>query len=77
MKTLKILSIIVMIFTAFVLAYLRIDGHKSQLFQATAHLFVGGLIVAAITKKSWWCGGTAIVISLVELGVFIHDKAKG
>lgn len=75
MKT--VIALIVMIFTAFILADMRIDGHKSQLFQAIAHLFVGGLIVAAVTKKSWWCGGTAIVISLIELAVFIHDKAKG
>jgi hypothetical protein len=34
---------------AFVLAALRIAGHKSQTFQAVAHLFVGGLFTAA-----WW-----------------------
>lgn len=73
----KTLSLTAMFMTAVFLAYLRISGEKSQLFQAVAHLFVGGLIAYAIATKSFrWCGVTALLISLVELGVFIHDKTK-
>ena len=31
---------------AFLLAAIRIAGHKSEAYQAVAHLFVGGLFVA-------------------------------
>jgi Na+/proline symporter len=35
---------------AFVLAALRIAGHRSEAYQAAAHLFVGGLIAAAFVQ---------------------------
>lgn len=62
---------------AFILAVLRIAGHKSEAFQAVAHLFVGGLFTAAWWqyRETWTEGGKAamhksylaIGLSLIEL----------
>jgi hypothetical protein len=50
------------------LAVLRVSGHKSQAFQAVAHLYVGGLFTAAYLQSNaeWWVLG--VIVSLVELG---------
>jgi hypothetical protein len=54
---------------AFVLAALRIAGHKSQAFQAVAHLFVGALLGQSYYEgwrrsPSFWL---AVVLSIIEL----------
>jgi MFS family permease len=72
---------IVMLYAiAFVLAALRVAGHKSQSFQAVAHLFVGGLLT------EWWVGSLswryshtfwiAVSLSIVELACFLWFRVK-
>jgi hypothetical protein len=75
---------------AFILAVLRIAGHKSPTFQAVAHLFVGGLFTAAYMKwkvsndgppdyallSVQWLG-LAVVLSLIELACFIWFRFQG
>ncbi len=66
---------------AVILAGIRIAGHKSQSFQAAAHLFVGGLLGAAISElcrggDGWKFGAAnelavAIALSIVEVACFI------
>lgn len=57
-----------------VLAALRIAGHKSQAYQAVAHLWVGGLIGYAIPTHSEHAIVLAVSLSLIELAVFIRDR---
>jgi hypothetical protein len=53
------------------LAFLRIDGWKSQSYQAFAHLFVGGLFGAwLVLHQSFWLT-LALSLCGVELGMFI------
>jgi hypothetical protein len=67
---------------AVLLAYLRIAGHKSEAFQAVAHLFVGWLLSAWWLKRSdsWISDGRdsgrlelrlAAALSIVEIACFI------
>lgn len=77
---------------AVALATLRIMGHKSQAFQAVAHLFVGGLFAAAYVRFDSIESETdeskyaplvyenltiAVVLSLIELGCFLWQKFVG
>lgn len=67
----------VILSVAGLLAILRLWGVKAQWFQAAAHLFVGGLIVAAVldwdVNGPLWAG-TVVVLSVVELGRFLWDR---
>ncbi len=66
---------------AFILAIVRIAGHKSEAFQAIAHCFTGGLVASAFTEYrfTWTTGGRnalqkfyiAIGLSIVEIVCFI------
>ena len=66
---------------AVVMACVRIVGHKSEVFQAFAHLFVGMLLASGWTEYrfTWATGGhgamakvyIASAVSLVELGCFV------
>jgi FtsH-binding integral membrane protein len=76
---------------AFVLAALRVAGHKSEAFQAVAHLFVGGLFAAGWVEYGFtWtgikCDGgksamrkiwLGVALSLVEVGCFLWFKFAG
>jgi hypothetical protein len=70
------------ILIAVALAALRIAGHKSEAFQAAAHLFVGGLLTAGwVADKSRFWPSTwkfytwlAIALSVVEVACFIWFK---
>ena len=68
---------IVLILIGVVLGLLRAFGHKSQAFQAIAHLYMGGLIAA------WWIlrvplyGWLVIILSLVEVVCFVAFKGRG
>ena len=68
------MSFFAAIIYSLVLAVLRIAGHKSQAFQAVAHLWVGALVGLAISIHSWNLIGLVAVLSLVELAVFIRDR---
>lgn len=67
---------ILLVAVSTLLACLRISGHKSEPFQAVAHLFVGGLL------GSWLVGrkaqslqlALAAVLSLIELACFFLLK---
>ncbi len=65
--------------TSVVLALLRITGHKSQTFQAVAHLWIGYL------AGSWfvlhrpldaWCVGVLSAIELVCFIIFRNRKPR-
>jgi hypothetical protein len=56
---------------AVVLAGMRIAGHKSQAFQAVAHIYVGWIFTAAYFIPSRALCITGVVLSLVELAVFL------
>jgi len=77
---------------AVVLAVVRIMGHKSEAFQAVAHLFVGGLFASAWlqfseinTEKSSIRHPPlarenlilAVLLSLIELGCFLWHRFSG
>lgn len=68
------MSLFVAVAFSAVLAGLRIAGHKSQAYQAVAHLWVGGLIGYAIPTHSADAIGLAGALSLIELAVFLRDK---
>ena len=56
------------------LSLMRAVGFSSQPYQATAHVVVGGFVGAAIAGKSWWYGGLAIFLSVVEVACFVAFK---
>lgn len=64
------------------LAVARISGDKSELFQAIAHLFVGGWIGVAFVGYCYSLAGwknyaiLAFLISLVELIAFLAGIGK-
>jgi uncharacterized membrane protein YfcA len=65
----------VLFLTSFVLAATRIAGHKSEAFQAVAHVFVGGLFGAYIAdRKQSDCLRLAILLSLIEVACAITFK---
>lgn len=59
---------------AIVLAIFRIYGEKGEVFQAIAHLFVGGLIGAYIVGRKRFVITLSIGLSVVELSVFLWQK---
>ena len=65
------IDIAIIVFAA-LLGVLRIVGVKHLIFQATAHLFVGGLFGAWLKdRKDRILLITAIVLSMVELLCFL------
>jgi hypothetical protein len=68
---------LVIVFVAVALGTMRVLGEKDLIFQAFAHLFVGGLFWSAFTeyRYTWTTGGqyamfkfwTAVLLSLLEL----------
>lgn len=62
---------------AVLLSLLRATGHKSQSFQAAAHLFVGGLLGAYF--DGWNTGFLiiAVVLTVVEIVCFFALRKKG
>jgi hypothetical protein len=67
------------ILIAVALAALRIAGHKSEAFQAVAHLFVGGLLTygwevdkSRFHPKTWELSAwLAVSLSAVEVACFL------
>lgn len=71
-------------FVGVVLGVIRATGHKTQFFQAMAHLYMGGLIAA------WWIGRDTlpyygwlplygwlvVVLSIVEVICFFVFKGR-
>lgn len=59
------------------LAIWRIMGHKSQSFQAAAHLFVGWLLSAwwyipdSLDGRRWFFFWVAVALTVVEVGCFV------
>jgi hypothetical protein len=68
---------------SFVFAALRVSGEKSPVFQALAHVYVGGLFVYAYQARFpsfnvWWDRDRSFwrlawALSFVELGKAIYD----
>jgi len=84
------LVIFVNLLIALVLAVLRIAGHKSEAFQAIAHMYVGGLFAWSvseyrITKNKSLDAAIeaisifviAVVLSLIELTVALWQRFMG
>jgi hypothetical protein len=67
---------IVIAVIAIALGILRVAGHKSQRFQAIAHLFVGGLFTAAYFRWDAVLLAVAVALSLVELATFLVQRAR-
>jgi dolichyl-phosphate-mannose--protein O-mannosyl transferase len=57
-----------------VLGALRIHGEKGEIFQAIAHLFVGGLFVACWFSFKWWHLVLAVGLCLLEVLVTLRDR---
>jgi hypothetical protein len=62
-----------MVLASVVLAALRVVGYKSPAYQALAHLLVGGMFVAGWHGRLLYLG-LAVLLSLVELVVFVLDR---
>ncbi len=67
-------SLVVNLIIAGVLAAIRIAGHKSEAFQAFAHLYVGGLFTASYLKRDKQLFYIGVGVSLVELAVAIFQR---
>lgn len=52
-------------------AAVRIAGHKSEAFQAIAHLWVGGLCGAFALGRYWLYGWLVIILSIIEVACFV------
>jgi len=64
-----------------ILGLLRAAGHKSQAFQAVAHLYMGGLCAAWLITREPLYAWLVVVLSIVEVICFvvfrIRDRQKG
>lgn len=66
-----------LIFTSLAIAAIRIAGHKSEAFQAVAHLWVGGLSGAYLAgrlegpNRMRLCGALVVALSMVEVACFV------
>lgn len=56
---------------AIAIALLRVMGHKSEAFQAIAHLEVGGLFGAWFATRDRGYLGLALALTLVEVICFL------
>ncbi len=70
MKTYLLLIVVAIVFAVvrFFIPTHPVSPHGS--YEAFAHLFVGGLIGAALTTKKWFYIGLVVVLSIVELVAF-------
>jgi hypothetical protein len=67
---------VAIVIIALVLGTLRVLGHKSQAFQAIAHLFVGGLFGAWMAGHNTVFITVAVLLSIVELLCFLFLKKE-
>jgi hypothetical protein len=68
--------ILTLIAISILLGSLRALGHKSQTFQAAAHLFVGGLIVGYVTTRQGYLLWLTIALSILEIVCFLAFRKK-
>jgi hypothetical protein len=54
---------------AIALAAIRIAGHKSEAFQAVAHLFIGWLIGAGVYQRATWTEGRSVAMQKIWLAI--------
>ena len=66
----ELMSLALILITSIILGALRIGGEKGEIFQAVAHLWVGGLFVAG-TLRSRSVLWIAIALSVLELACFL------
>ena len=66
----ELMSLALILITSIILGALRIGGEKGEIFQAVAHLRVGGLFVAG-TLRSRSVLWIAIALSVLELACFL------
>ncbi len=67
-------SVAINLIIASVLAAIRIAGHKSEVFQAVAHLYVGGLFTASYLKRDKRLFYIGVGVSLIELAVALWQR---
>jgi hypothetical protein len=58
------------------LGVFRIVGLKSQTFQAAAHLYMGAIVTLAFLVEPWGYGSLAVVLSIVEVTMFVIQRRK-
>lgn len=67
---------ILILVTSVFLSGLRIFGEKGEVFQAAAHLFVGGLIGAWLVARRPLHGWLVVVLSVIEIACFLLLKSE-
>jgi hypothetical protein len=71
-----------LVLVAAALGSMRAAGHKSQAFQAAAHLYVGGLLGALIVVRSnqglwdWLLVALVAILSILEVICFLVFREK-
>lgn len=63
------IDLMIFMFSVF-LGTVRILGQKDEIFQAVAHVWVGGLFAAGILGKRW-CLLCAVGLTIVEVMCFL------
>jgi hypothetical protein len=61
-------------FVSGTLALVRMTGHKSQSYQAVAHLWVGWLIGLWMFRGDALAGWTIVALSVIEVACFVWFK---
>lgn len=71
----NLVDILILVASVFLSGF-RIFGEKGEIFQAAAHLFVGGLIGAWLVARRPIHGWLVVVLSIVEVACFLLLKSK-
>lgn len=70
------ISAIVLVLLAVVTGAVRLLGVKTALYQALAHVYVGGLFGAAfVGKRRWLYLVLAIGLTVLEVGAFLYFQS--
>ena len=64
------MSLALILIMSIILGALRIGGERGEIFQAVAHLWVGGLFVGGVLRSLSYLW-IAIALSLLELACFL------
>lgn len=67
-------QLILTLIVSIILGALRVGGQRGEIFQAVAHLWVGGLFVVGVLRSRSVLG-IAIALSLLELACFLVQFA--
>jgi hypothetical protein len=72
LELLKFVLLLVAVFVSSFLGYLRYYGEKGEIFQALAHLWVGGLFIATIAYRSPTTGLALLYLTVLEILCFFN-----